>query len=61
MTYVWEVKASGYRRFFTDEITAKRFVAGLVLVFSKQFGPGEYEVVIEKHELDAVPTWAALS
>jgi hypothetical protein len=49
---VYEVKASGYRRFFSDRDLADRFKDGLVRAFTRQFGAGTYEVITECHALD---------
>jgi hypothetical protein len=49
---VYEVKASGYRRFFSDRDLADRFKDGLVRAFTRQFGACTYEVITECHALD---------
>jgi hypothetical protein len=50
---VYEVRASGFRRFYTDRALAERYKEAVVKKLSKQYGPGTYEVVIEgPHVLD---------
>jgi hypothetical protein len=53
VTLMWEVRASGYKRFYTDRALAERYKEAVVKKLSKQYGPGTYEVVIEgPHVLD---------
>jgi hypothetical protein len=53
VTLMWEVRASGYRRFYTDRALAEQYKEAVVKKLLKQYGPGTYEVIIEgPHALD---------